>query len=249
MAYGRRGRGRYTGRKRRRNKYYRSTGGYSKGISYKNRTVALEIKSMSPAVASYGNIGLISDFASSNHMYQMNKIDPGSAPWQRIGRKVWLLSLSLTFNYFPIAAASANLTQYHWGVIYDRATNGVAPKYSDVFSDFDTIGTQITNAQNGINPNNKERFIVLRSKRGVLPQVTAATLSGQTGFTVDTDKWQENEYINLAGLVSVYDAAAGVTTISSMIKGGLFFFAVADIASAAWNINTTAAFRLRYTEA
>ena len=54
-------------------------------------------------------------------------------------------------------------------VVYDRQTNGALPAASDILKDYDQSGSSSTGVFSGINPDNRERFVILADYRLAMP--------------------------------------------------------------------------------
>ena len=54
-------------------------------------------------------------------------------------------------------------------VVYDRQTNGALPAASDILKDYDQSGSSSIGVFSGINPDNRERFVILADYRLAMP--------------------------------------------------------------------------------
>ena len=54
-------------------------------------------------------------------------------------------------------------------MVYDRQTNGALPAASDILKDYDQSGSSSTGVFSGINPDSRERFVILADYRLAMP--------------------------------------------------------------------------------
>lgn len=102
-------------------------------------------------------------------------------------------------------------------VVYDRQPNGSYPTFAEVFADYKTGGTTESGATSGLNMNNRDRFLVLRDRKLLLPTLDAPaggiTHKIEQGFTItpadDNNTMVYREFIKLKGLESHYKASTG----------------------------------------
>jgi len=211
------------------------------------------------------NLGVLQITPQNSFLPQslLNPVVQGSSFFQRIGNKISMKSLKIRGHVTPSPAGIWDSTNnvltgdyLRWFVIYDRQPNGVAPLIQDVLRDTNNATTVITN-QSGINPLNRDRFLILRDQTfstnnfvnitvGTVPVSQAIAIGpqglGQEGkgdFTVD-------DFIKLKGLETVYNVnnAGGIGDIQT---GSLFFFITTDLGGAKYQIDCQ--FQLRYYDA
>lgn len=146
----------------------------------------------------------------------------GAAFYNRIGTRTRAVSLELRGCIEP---SNVNETVVNAGfarvaIVYDRQPNGSFPKYDDIFTDYDSAGSTASGAFSGVNMNNRDRFLVLRDRKLLLPAL-AATTGGGTPFSAvrdqgfkptpgdDNNSLVFREFIKLKGLESHFKASTG----------------------------------------
>lgn len=137
-------------------------------------------------------------------------------------------------------------------IIYDRQPNAAVPAIGTVLGD--TIAAGTTGAPtplSGINIANRDRFLVLRDRKVLLPQVGVNGAAPPDGAVVvqcanDTGKGSLNyqEFIKLKGLQTGYNTTNG-GTIADITTGSFLVLAFcADaVAHAAWQFTAEVRFK------
>lgn len=133
-------------------------------------------------------------FSSAGRFWALNTVINGASFWQRVGRQICMKSLEL---FYEIRTTGTNIidtfrTCNRLLVVYDRQPNGAPPLISQILAEVgQTTTAGGTNTPFGIltanpwaepNPVYKDRFVVLRSVKGILPPVGAG---GATRFDQD----------------------------------------------------------------
>lgn len=147
-------------------------------------SVPRDTKSLDSALLTT-NVGNVGAFLHPNIALE------GSAFYNRIGRQIQMKSLEVVWRWFTTSAAIATSELYgRLAVVYDRQPNGADPTIDQIWSNYRTNGTNYNNAAVFTNPTFKDRFVVLRDLRIILPAVgaggTPASLGGFT-FTRETN--------------------------------------------------------------
>lgn len=192
-------------------------------------------------------------FNSTGTILGLNFIQVGSSMFNRIGRRIEMLSVRFTGHIECIAGLTRSvLPDYaRLVIVYDRQTNGAYPTISDMFQDTDQAGVNTTLAQSGINMDNRERFVVIMDYRIYLPQATVTAGVVSAAFPVDTMAYKPlvDEYRRLGKLTTHYKADSNPAVIGDISTGGLFVVAFADQTAATsafsmneWNV------RLKYID-
>lgn len=171
-------------------------------------------------------------FNSTGSILALNLIQVGSSMFNRIGRKLEMISVRFTGYIYPTTTATAT-TQTDFGrvaIIYDRQTNGAYPTISDIIQDTDQAGANTTTAMSGINMNNRERFVVIMDKRCYLPQVTNTAGVASNMQPSDTDYFMPliDEYRRLQKLTTHYKADSNPAVIGDISTGGLYVITFGD---------------------
>jgi len=168
---------------------------------------------------------------STGNIYPLNLIQTGSSMYNRIGRRIEMVSLRFTGNLFALSVTRAAIMDLaRIAIVYDRQTNGATPTISDVFQDTDQAGTNTTSSMSGINMNNRERFVVLMDKRILLPQATDTATVLTNTFPNSTEDWVHiDEFRKLRGLTTHYKADSNPAVVGDISTGGLFIIGFAGL--------------------
>lgn len=172
----------------------------------------------------------------------LNTLFPGSARWQRIGRKINLKSLEITGHLVPIASVAFP----SWArimVVYDKQPNGALPTIDDILLSQVTAATDsnVSTVLSMINLNNRERFEIIRDmKFKVGPTNSANYPDCYDGGKAITS------YIPLGNRETVYKADAG--SIGDIATGSLLFITFGNQASGAAPFVFQGTLRLRYLD-
>ena len=97
-----------------------------------------------------------------------NLVQSGAGFYNRIGRRIEMKSLHLT-GLIHSTGKQADQDYCRLLVVYDRQTNGALPAASDILKDYDQSGSSSTGVFSGINPDNRERFVILADYRLAMP--------------------------------------------------------------------------------
>jgi len=181
----------------------------------------------------------------------LNLIQVGSSMFNRIGRRIEMISVRFTGSFDPIVATRQVESDYlRIAIVYDRQTNGAFPALADIFQDTDQAGTNTTNAKSGLNMNNRERFVVIMDKRIYIPQLTLTAGVWTNPVPSDGGHWQVlmDEYRRLNKLTTHYKADSTPAVIGDISTGALFICSLAEngagtgACSVEWNV------RLKYVD-
>jgi len=171
----------------------------------------------------------------------------GSGFYNRIGRRIRMKSLELRGMITPSAGNAAAVVQQFARllIIYDRQTNGAAPTLADVLTDYDNAGATTSSDKSGLNMNNRDRFIVLRDRKLILPAlgINGATPAAVSALQVEANNQNPglviHEFIKLKGLETHFKASSNPTVVGDVATGGLFAVVISSAdanATAAWVI-------------
>lgn len=143
------------------------------------------------------------------NIYTLNTVVTGPEWFNRIGRKINMLSLRLRIQFaidpgVVTESQSARIARYL--IVYDRQSDNLPPVLDDVL-----LGTNYNGTQNNLrgfafpNISNSERFIILRDRcisiaqnGNLLEPYNISMIDGKQDKT-----WFE-EYVKLKGLTTVY---------------------------------------------
>lgn len=197
----------------------------------------------------------------------INAIAEGSTFTQRVGRKVALKSVRLTYTVsLKDALTASTLWDDDYArvcIIYDRQTNGLMPTLPDMFTDYASNGTTTASAGTGLcgmiglNPDNRDRFLIIADQRIYLPKVLTSAVANQPAVVVPNSYTADNMgglgmqdiFRKLKGLVTHYKSTAAPPVVGDVATGGLYLVAFGGLAAAnqAWTISNWNV-RLRYVD-
>lgn len=179
----------------------------------------------------------------------MNLIQEGSSFYNRIGRRIEMKSLHLHGNIIQTGAGTTVNDYARVMVVYDRQPNGAVPTFATILANYDQAGTATSTALSDLNPDERERFLILADERLVLPPVTAAT-----GGVLATDSAQKtltniNRFIKLRGLATHFKASSSPSVIGDIATGSLLLITVGEAyASGSEGWEAQLSWRLRYDD-
>jgi len=177
----------------------------------------------------------------------------GAAFFNRLGNRTRGISLQITGIVNPsLGNAAAEVEQLGRIIIYyDRQPNGANPAPSDIIASYDAAGSSATTAYDGMNMNNRDRFVILRDRKMYLPPlgISGATPAAQQGVFVDPNttnhSFMYNEYIKLMNMETLYNSVNG-GTIGDISSGafGIHVFSSTDTnATPAWQFTFNVRFK------
>lgn len=186
----------------------------------------------------------------------LNLIAAGSSFFNRVGRKVEMLSVELAFQ-FGIVSQTVTTPQ-DWArilIVYDRQTNGANPTISDILQDSDSLGANSFSVTAGLNLNNRDRFLVIYDERiqlpgltntaGVLTNIYPNSFGGRNGMS--SGYGNIHIYRKLRGLVTHYKADTATPVVGDIATGGLFIITLGALATGNFQVSPWKS-RLRYID-
>lgn len=184
------------------------------------------------------DIDTSSTISSTASINLLNGIQEGTSFYQRVGRKVSLMSTRVTGRVeWVLNATGPSLGEYiRIMIVYDRQTNGAAPALADILQNVNNAGTATTTSESGLNMNNSERFFVIRDKRIVVgnaasPQpgsdVSIQAFQGTTESSLNIDM-----YCKLKGLQTHYNGTSNPAVVGDITTGSLYLVIVGTTAVA-----------------
>lgn len=174
----------------------------------------------------------------------------GSAFYNRIGRRVANRSIQFKGEIKPtFTNAAAKWRLYNRLVlVYDRQPNGAYPAASDVLAGYTSAGVTTTTEKSMPNPNNKDRFVILKDHVMMTEPIGISGAPSAAGLDVTLNNLYEiNWFVKLRGLETVLKASTGL--IGDVTTGALFLLVINNDpvgASPAWKIELYT--RLRFTD-
>ena len=180
----------------------------------------------------------------------------GSAFFNRLSNRTRAVSLQLT-GYLSLTGtngAGANSQLMRIMIVYDRQSNGALPALSDLLLDTPQSGSPLAiTPRSGLNINNRDRFMVLRDRKVLLPEAGVGGISaGNVNIIADVshdgkNTLMYNEFIKLKGLESLYNSTNG-GGIGDVSAGSFLLLAFDEdaAANAAWQFSLTS--RLKFLD-
>lgn len=191
---------------------------------------------------------------TNTSMVTLNLVSPGTGSYNRVGRKISMMSVRLR-GMASLSIANAATTGDIVGnvlrmvVVYDKQPSGTVPTFDTIFGSTDISGTESTNFLDPVKYDNMARFQVLRDTViDVNPQAHNAE-GGTTDQVVY--KCSFDEYLKLGGRETVYSGQSVPCTIADVSSGALYVFFRADSNTSPgsqWTIEADSKARLRYTD-
>jgi len=176
----------------------------------------------------------------------VNLIASGSGFNNRIGRKIEMQSLHVTGLITQTGTATTQNDYARICVVYDRQTNGAVPAYTDIFQNYSATSVTSSTAFSGINPDERERFVILADVRLVLPATPVSGINGTTDGLSTT--FNINRFIKLNNLSVMYKGDSAVPVIGDVATGALYITTIGSFAPAAQGYATILSWRLRYKD-
>lgn len=183
----------------------------------------------------------------------LNGLDPGSDFDERIGRKVVIKSIMVLGQiYRDVLGAIGGATNLQPNIIrmivvYDLQTNVNTPAPSDIINNGNQGGVAYLDANTGINPNYRNRWVVLCDKR--FPIGSFIYGSGLTPASSSTNpdchsvRWYKK--CNLPVIFN-QNITGGVGDISN---GAIWIMFISNTSVANCNLTATYSTRIRFVDA
>nr|WAE42212.1 MAG: capsid protein [Cressdnaviricota sp.] len=174
-------------------------------------------------------------FATGNTASQsVTLIQEGAGFWNRIARKSCLKSLQITADIraaAPLVSSTAELLRLI--IFYDKQPNGVAATWNQLVQAYDNAGGITNTVNDGINLDNRDRFVILRDRKITMPGTTATgqpntppwgTAVGSAGAKDGSDGGVIlKEYIKLNNLETQFNGTANPATVAQINTGNLAY--------------------------
>lgn len=185
----------------------------------------------------------------------LNPVQEGTNYCNRVGRKIELVNLQVNLRLLPSKMGTANATgakqRARLVIIYDRQPNGANPaSWGTVFTTIPGNGTATPSVDSAPNLDNRERFIVIRDYRWMLPAYSTdangaviSPLTDQVNFSFNVNDFSKK----VRGLSTMYGSTANPVTIANVTTGAILLATVSDTSAAgAWSIEGET--RIRYKD-
>lgn len=204
-----------------------------------------EVKSVDTTFANAASTGVNNGSLSQTPLtLVLNDVVPGSQPWQRVGRRINIVSIQVKAHILPLSGAltGANAATIRVCLVYDKQPNGAYPLLTDIFNNRMADGNTNGASLALLNPDNTRRFRLLRDWHFNVNQLS------NSGFALldSTESTAlELSFYKKCNLPVQFDADA--QAITSIEQGALYFIGYdSSNASAKWFVSGTV--RIRYTD-
>ena len=179
----------------------------------------------------------------------LNLVQSGAGFYNRIGRRIEMKSLHLT-GLIHSTGKQADQDYCRLLVVYDRQTNGALPAASDILKDYDQSGSSSTGVFSGINPDNRERFVILADYRLAMPGTsdTAPGISANHAVDPVAPTFNINRFIPLKNLQTQFQAEHNPALIGDISTGAMYLVTMGSFASTTEPWRFDAKWRLRYRD-
>lgn len=159
--------------------------------------------------------------ATGNTPILLNGMRVGANNWNRVGNRIALNSFRIRGSInFAVTTNIANM-DIRMLIVYDRNPNRVNPTLGDVIQGQSQSGATATTMMGSANPNNRDRFIILRDKHWNTPFYTFTAGVLTNCETTDID-FRVDEYIKIKKLPTVFAGDTGA--IGDITVGALYLF-------------------------
>lgn len=181
----------------------------------------------------------------------LNPVQEGSGLNNREGRKISGKSLRITGQLGSSGVAPTGVPNFlRVMVIYDRQPGPLFPVIGDILATVDQAGAVTTTSKSQMNPNNMDRFAMLRDIRYDIPNDNVAGTSDFVGGIIDynNQKVRIDEYIKIPGYDMHYNSTANPITNANVSTGAIYLVTFGNVAAAtsAYAVEWTS--RLRYLD-
>jgi len=206
------------------------------------RNRAMRIRNQPAALRSFGKeikgvdfpVNTVT-FDTTGNIGSINMIQAGSSYFNRIGRRIEMKSVHFKGEITLVSGVQSTTTDYTRIIlVYDRQTNGALPAIADIIQTTSQAGTNTTTSFSGTNLNYRDRFIILKDIKLVLPEVTQANGVVSTTAMIDPMHCFNNIefFIPLKSLVTQFRADSSPAVIGDIATGGLYLVFFGSIANA-----------------
>lgn len=170
----------------------------------------------------------------------LNGCQVGSAFYNRIGRKIMMKSVQLNMD---LDLTGTENTDFDYGriiIVYDRNPNGAFPVIGDILADYTDQGVNSTNITSFPNPNNKQRFIIVRDMKLTLAPFKNDAIAAYSISPSYIQGFEGTCYAKL-NLEVDYRASSNPAVIGDIANGSLYLVTFGGYAAG------TEAYKIRYS--
>lgn len=197
---------------------------------------------------------IIATTNTSASSFVLNLVPPGTASWQRIGRKIRLQSVRLRgllrYVYGPDSGTGeVNSNAVRMVVVWDKQPCGNAvPTFDTIFGRTVQAGTETCNWMDQLRYDNTDRFSVIRDSVYECNPVQTNSPVGTNPLVTASQYF--DEFIKLGGRETHFKAQNDPATITDISNGALYVYFRTDQQNANTfvQVDGDSVSRLRYTD-
>lgn len=198
------------------------TGRYTKGLVYNQG----EKKGLDTFINHEDGVSKTPSTTNTNDfIYALNLVRPGTASYNRVGRKIKMHSLRclgvIESNVTGAPTTGDYLEQINRiAIVYDRQPNGAIPVFSDIFSYTEQDGTEGSDIYTLPAYDNMQRFRILKDI--VFAQDIDAYNGSGGNPALMVQRKIIDFYLPLKGLETTYSGQSSPSTIADISTGALY---------------------------
>ena len=157
--------------------------------------------------------------------FLLNGIAPGSASFNRVGRKATLKSLRIkggvVFTFTPSAAGVVPPNSVRMVVVWDKQPcSGAIPTFETIFGVTAQDGTETSNVNAPLKYDNMARFQVLKDR-----SIDCPTVAGNVATTATVSQYiTVDDFMSLGNRVSTYSGQSAPCTTADISTGALYVY-------------------------
>jgi len=205
-----------------------------------------ELKTVDGVAGTSTNVIVPLNTTNSN-VFPVNLITIGASENNRIGRRIEMASLHLKGVITQTANTTTIQDYARLAVVYDRQPNAALTTSNIIFQDIAPDGASGSRPCSGVNPDQRERFLVLADIKLTLPaSVHASGTTGATDGSIQT--FNINRFIKLNGLTTHYQSDTSPAIIGDVSSGALLVVGMGNLSSGSEGWQFVGTWRLRYAD-
>lgn len=197
---------------------------------------------------------VIATTSTNGSIFTLNLIAPGTASYNRVGRKVYHKSVRIRgFATWQFAAATTTSdlvgNTLRMVLVWDKQPAGAVPAFDTIFGVTAQDGTESSTIQAPIKYDNMDRFKILKDDVYTFKAEATPLTGGSTNLI--TYRLAFDEYVKLLGKETVFSGQSATQTIADISSGGLYlvFRSLTNVATSSnVSIDSNSFARLRYTD-
>lgn len=226
------------------------------GTGYKAPSAVIvqapSLKGMDTNIGTLGAL-VLATTNTNGQILPLNLIQPGTASYNRIGRKVKLRSVRLEgtieWRYTDNASGLYGGNVLRYTLVWDKQPSGAIPTFADIFGQTSQNATETAAWNDHLRFDNTERFTVIRDKKIVCNPMSNPQSTG-AGADFVFQRKTFKAYVKLPEMcITNFSGQSSPCTISDISSGALYIIyrAFKNDSDNAFEVITSHA-RLRYVD-